>query len=108
MLVDLAGFNLPSSMCPRPVYAQYQHEETKRWRASVSAAHAYVFVAGIELQSSAGFLNVLDYFHHEWLSRGALSATAGASGGIRAVQVRSYRLLKERLLWAKALKAARS
>ena len=44
-LVDLAEFNLPIYDEPKhPVLQQYEHEHTKRWSASVSAADAFVFV----------------------------------------------------------------
>jgi NAD(P)H-dependent FMN reductase len=68
VLVDLTDFNLPVFDEPYdPSLRKYQHEHTKRWSVSVSAADAFVFVTPeYNYNPLPAFLNALDYVHHEW------------------------------------------
>lgn len=90
VLVDLADFNLPVFDEPyHPSLRKYQHEHTKRWSASVSAADAYVFVTPeYNYNPSPAFVNALDYVYHEWNYKPCgFVSYGGVSGGLRAVQV---------------------
>jgi NAD(P)H-dependent FMN reductase len=83
-LVDLADFNLPIYDEPKhPTLQQYQHEHTKRWSASVSAADAF--------GPPPSLVNALNYVYKEWNYKpAAFVSYGGVSGGIRAVQVEKH------------------
>lgn len=87
-LVDLAEFNLPVYDEPKhPTLQQYQHEHTKRWSASVSAADAFVFVTPeYNFGPPPSLVNALNYVYKEWNYKpAAFVSYGGVSGGIRAV-----------------------
>jgi NAD(P)H-dependent FMN reductase len=89
-LVDLKEVNLPLLDEPQhPVKRQYQHEHTKAWSASVSAADAFVFVTPeYNYSSPASLVNALDYLFFEWNYKpAAFVSYGGASGGMRSVQM---------------------
>ena len=94
-LVDLAEFNLPIYDEPKhPVLQQYEHEHTKRWSASVSAADAFVFVTPeYNYGPPPSLLNALNYVYKEWNYKpAAFVSYGGVSGGLRAVQVEKQTL----------------
>ncbi|MFT8246159.1 NADPH-dependent FMN reductase [Roseomonas sp. BN140053] len=87
-LVDLAALNLPIYDEPRhPRLAQYEHEHTRRWSASVAAADAFVFVTPeYNYGPPPALLNALNYVYNEWNYKPAgFVSYGGMSGGIRAV-----------------------
>lgn len=87
--IDLADINLPVYNEPRhPRLAQYEHEHTKRWSESVSAADAYVFVTPEYNHSPApALVNALNYIYKEWNYKPCgFVSYGGVSGGLRAVQ----------------------
>jgi len=89
-LVDLADFNLPVYDEPQhPRLQNYQHEHTKRWSASVSAADAYVFVTPeYNYCPPPSFVNALNYVYKEWNYKPCgFVSYGGVSGGLRAVQM---------------------
>ena len=89
VLVDLAEFCLPVFDEPKhPRLQQYEHEHTKRWAASVSAADAYAFVTPEYNYSAApALLNALDYLVLEWGYKPAgVVSYGGISGGLRGAQ----------------------
>lgn len=89
-LVDLADFNLPVYDEPHhPRMQNYQHEHTKRWSASVSAADAYVFVTPeYNYCPPPPFMNALNYVYNEWNYKPCgFVSYGGVSGGLRSVQV---------------------
>jgi NAD(P)H-dependent FMN reductase len=86
-LIDLAEFNLPVLDEPEhPARRQYQHEHTKRWSASVSAADAFVFVTPeYNYGPPPSLLNALDYLFWEWQYKAVgLVGYGGISGGGRS------------------------
>jgi NAD(P)H-dependent FMN reductase len=89
-LVDLADFKLPLFDEPNhPAMQNYQHEHTRTWATSVSAADAIVFVTP---EYNAGpppsLLNALDYLFREWNYKPAgFVSYGGISGGLRSVQM---------------------
>ena len=94
-LVDLAAFNLPIYDEPKhPVLQQYEHEHTKRWSASVSAADAFVFVTPeYNYGPPPSLLNALNYVYKEWNYKpAAFVSYGGVSGGLRAVQIEKHTL----------------
>ena len=95
VLVDLAEFNLPIYDEPKhPVLQQYEHEHTKRWSASVSAADAFVFVTPeYNYGPPPSLLNALNYVYKEWNYKpAAFVSYGGVSGGLRAVQIEKHTL----------------
>lgn len=89
-LVDLADFNLPVYDEPQhPRLQNYQHEHTKRWSASVSAADAYVFVTPeYNYCPPPSLTNALNYVYNEWNYKPCgFVSYGGVSGGLRSVQV---------------------
>ena len=94
-LVDLAAFNLPIYDEPKhPVLQQYEHEHTKRWSESVSAADAFVFVTPeYNYGPPPSLLNALNYVYKEWNYKpAAFVSYGGVSGGLRAVQIEKHTL----------------
>lgn len=88
-LVDLADFKLPVYDEPiHPRLQEYQHEHTKRWSASVTAADAYVFVTPeYNYSPPPSLVNALDFVYREWNYKPCgFVSYGGVSGGLRAVQ----------------------
>lgn len=88
-LVDLVDFNLPVYDEPmHPVMQKYQHEHTKRWAASVTAADAYVFVMPeYNFGPTPALINALNYVYLEWNYKpAAFVSYGGVSGGLRSTQ----------------------
>ncbi|WP_210589163.1 NADPH-dependent FMN reductase [Streptomyces sp. GESEQ-35] len=88
-LVDLAEVGLPLLDEPRPPQrGRYEHEHTRRWSATVSAADAYVFVVPEYNHSyNAATKNALDYLAKEWAGKPvAFVGYGGVAAGARAVQ----------------------
>lgn len=89
-LIDLADFNLPVYDEPQhPRLQDYQHDHTKRWSASVSAADAYVFVTPeYNFCPPPALINALNYLYNEWNYKPCgFVSYGGVSGGLRSVQV---------------------
>lgn len=89
-LVDLADFQLPIlDEVAHPRLAQYEHEHTKRWSASVKRADAYVFVLPeYDFSMPASLLNALQCTYQEWTYKpAAFVSYGGESGGLRSVQM---------------------
>lgn len=89
-LVDLADFNLPIlDEVAHPRLAQYEHEHTKRWSASVKRADAYAFVLPeYDFSMPASLLNALQCIYQEWTYKpAAFVSYGGESGGLRSVQM---------------------
>jgi NAD(P)H-dependent FMN reductase len=88
-LVDLASFDLPLYDEPQhPMRRQYEHEHTRKWTASVSAADAFVFVLPeYNFTAPPSFSNALDYAFWEWQYKPiGFVGYGGISGAQRAVQ----------------------
>jgi len=88
-LVDLKDFNLPVFDEPKhPRLGEYEHEHTRRWAESVSAADAFVFVAPeYNYNPSPALVNALTYLSNEWNYKPAgFVSYGGISGGMRAAQ----------------------
>lgn len=89
-LIDLEDFNLPVYDEPfHPVLQKYQHDHTRAWSASVSAADAYVFVTPeYNYCPPPAFVNALNYVYKEWNYKPCgFVSYGGVSGGMRAVQM---------------------
>ncbi len=88
-LIDLADFDLPVYDEPvHPRFQQYEHEHTKRWSASVTAADAYIFVTPeYNYSPPPALVNALDYVYREWNYKPCgFVSYGGVSGGLRSVQ----------------------
>jgi NAD(P)H-dependent FMN reductase len=88
-LVDLAKVGLPLLDEPRPPQrGQYEHDHTRRWSETVSAADAFVFVVPEYNHSyNAATKNALDYLAKEWQGKPvAFVGYGGVAAGARAVQ----------------------
>ncbi|CAB4324327.1 MAG: NADPH-dependent FMN reductase [Actinobacteria bacterium] len=88
-MIDLKEVNLPQYDEPNhPVLADYVHDHTKRWSATVSRADAFVFVTPEYNHSfSAATKNAIDFLHNEWHHKAVgFVSYGGVSGGTRAVQ----------------------
>jgi NAD(P)H-dependent FMN reductase len=88
-LVDLAEVGLPLLDEPHPPQrGRYEHEHTRRWSETVSAADAYVFVVPEYNHSfNAATKNALDYLAREWRGKPvAFVGYGGVAAGARAVQ----------------------
>ena len=88
--IDLAAFNLPVFDEPKhPRFAEYEHEHTKKWAASVAAADAFVFVTPeYNYGPPPSFVNALTYLQREWQYKAAAFVSyGGVSAGLRGVQV---------------------
>ncbi|HEX2135436.1 MAG TPA: NAD(P)H-dependent oxidoreductase [Microvirga sp.] len=95
-LVDLAEFELPVFDEPKhPRLQQYEHEHTRRWSRSVSAADAFVFVTPeYNFGPPPALLNALNYVYREWNYKpAAFVSYGGIGGGLRAVQAEKLTLL---------------
>ena len=88
--VDLAKVNLPLFDEPKhPRFAEYEHDHTKRWSATVSRADAFVFVTPeYDFGPPASLINALQYLVKEWAYKPcAFVSYGGVSGGTRGVQI---------------------
>jgi NAD(P)H-dependent FMN reductase len=86
-LVDLAEFNLPLLDEPHhPMRRQYQHEHTKKWSASVTAADAFVFVTPeYNYGPPPSLTHAFDYLYLEWnYTPAAFVSYGGVSAGMRS------------------------
>lgn len=86
-LVDLASFGLPLFDEPHhPMRRQYQHDHTKKWAASVTAADAFVFVSPeYNYGPPPSLTNAFDYLYLEWNYAPAAFVTyGGVSAGMRS------------------------
>lgn len=89
-LVDLAEVALPLLDEPNhPRLADYKHQHTKDWSATVSAADAFVFVTPeYNYSTPAPLVNALDYLFNEWAYKPVgFTSYGGVSGGTRSVQM---------------------
>ncbi len=89
-VVDLADFSLPIlGEAKHPRFGQYDHEQTKRWSASVARADAFVFVTPeYDFSMPASLLNALQCLYHEWTYKPvAFASYGGESGALRSVQM---------------------
>ncbi|HEX6630669.1 MAG TPA: NAD(P)H-dependent oxidoreductase [Gemmatimonadaceae bacterium] len=89
-LVDLAAVGLPLLDEPRhPRLAQYEHEHTRRWSATVGRADAYVVVTPeYDYGPPASLVNAIQYLVREWAYKAmGFVSYGGVSGGTRGVQV---------------------
>lgn len=88
-LVDLAEIGLPILDEPNhPRLAQYVHQHTKDWSATVDRADAFVFVVPeYNYGYNAAIKNALDFLHHEWQYKPVgFVSYGGVAAGTRAVQ----------------------
>jgi NAD(P)H-dependent FMN reductase len=89
-VIDLAEVNLPFLDEPKhPRLQQYEHEHTKNWSKTISAADAFVFVVPeYDYGMPATLLNALHYLTHEWSYKACgFVSYGGISGGTRSVQM---------------------
>lgn len=89
-LVDLMEFRLPVYDEPNhPRMQKYEHDHTKAWSKSVSAADAYVFVLPeYNYCPPSSFTNALDYVYNEWNYKPCgFVSYGGISGGLRSAQL---------------------
>lgn len=89
-LIDLASFELPVFDEPEhPRLQKYQHQHTKAWSASVSAADAFVFVLPeYNFGPPSALVNALQYLSREWNYKAAgIVSYGGVSGGMRSAQL---------------------
>jgi NAD(P)H-dependent FMN reductase len=87
-VADLADPPLPLLDEPaHPRFGSYEHEHTKRWAATVSAAEAVVFVIPEYNHSfPASVKNAIDFLYEEWAGKPVgFVSYGGLSGGTRAV-----------------------
>lgn len=89
-LVDLAEVNLPMFDEPKhPRFAEYVHQHTKDWSATISRGDAFVIVMPeYNYGFNAAIKNAIDYLHVEWLNKPvAFVSYGGVAAGTRAVQM---------------------
>jgi NAD(P)H-dependent FMN reductase len=89
-VADLLELDLPFMDEPNhPRLAQYTHQHTKDWSATVNAAHAFVFVMPeYNFGLNAPLKNAIDFLHNEWQYKPVgFVSYGGVSGGLRAVQM---------------------
>ncbi len=89
-LVDLAEVNLPMLDESRhPRFAQYEHQHTIGWSATIARGGAYVFVTPEYNRGfSAVLKNAIDYLMVEWAYKPAgIVSYGGVSGGTRAANM---------------------
>jgi NAD(P)H-dependent FMN reductase len=90
LLADLLELDLPFMDEPNhPRLAQYTHQHTKDWSATVNAADAFVFVTPeYNYGPPAALKNAIDFLHNEWQYKPVgFVSYGGVSGGTRAVQM---------------------
>jgi NAD(P)H-dependent FMN reductase len=88
-VIDLAEVDLPLFDEPQhPMLRQYEHEHSKGWSKTISAADAFVIVTPeYNYFTPATLVNALDYLSYEWNYKPAgLVSYGGISGGLRAAQ----------------------
>lgn len=88
--VDLASVNLPLLDEPRhPRLAQYEHDHTREWSATVSRADAFVFVTPeYDYGAPGSLVNALQYLVREWAYKPVgFCSYGGVSAGTRGVQM---------------------
>jgi NAD(P)H-dependent FMN reductase len=88
-VLDLAEIALPLMDEPNhPRLANYTHEHTKAWSASIAGADAFVFVMPeYNYSYTAPLKNAIDYLFAEWQHKPVgLVSYGGVSGGLRAAQ----------------------
>ena len=86
-IIDIAALNLPffdEPGIPSKIHnpAEYAHEHTRSWSATVSSFDGFVFVSpqynwGIP----AGLKNAIDFLFNEWKGKVAMTITYGGHGG---------------------------
>ena len=88
-IVDVADAGLPLFDEPNhPMLAQYVHDHTKAWSATIARGDAYVFVVpeynhGV----NAAMKNAIDFLYQEWQRKPVgFVSYGGVSAGTRAVQ----------------------
>lgn len=89
-VVDLAQVDLPLFDEPKhPRFAQYEHEHTRAWSATVARADAYVFVTPeYDYSAPASLINALQFLVREWAYKPVgFVSYGGVSGGTRGVQM---------------------
>lgn len=86
-VADLKEINLPFLDEPNhPARQQYEHDHTRRWSETVSAADAVVFVtAEYNFSVPAPLKNAVDYLNNEWnYTPAGIVSYGGVSAGTRA------------------------
>jgi NAD(P)H-dependent FMN reductase len=89
-VIDLAEVDLPFMDEPKhPRFAEYEHEHTRRWSATVSRADAFVFVMPeYNFGFTAPLKNAIDFLHVEWQYKAVgLVSYGGVAAGTRAAQM---------------------
>src|SRR5215210_2222253 len=89
-LLDLAEINLPFMDEPNhPRLQKYQHEHTRRWSETITAADAFIIVLGeYNFGFPAPIKNAIDYLFNEWKYKPvAFVSYGGVSGGLRSTQM---------------------
>ena len=89
-LLDLAKINLPFMDEPNhPRLQKYQHEHTKRWSETITAADAFIIVLGeYNFGFPAPIKNAIDYLFNEWRYKPvAFVSYGGVSGWLRSTQI---------------------
>jgi len=88
-VADLATIALPLLDEPNhPRLGDYQHEHTRQWSATVTAADAIVFVIPEYNHGyNAATKNAIDFLHAEWQHKAVgFVSYGGGSSGMRAVE----------------------
>lgn len=89
-VADLKTINLPMLDEPNhPTKQQYEHEHTRAWSKTVSAADAFVIVTPeYNYGSPPALINALNYVYKEWNYKPAgMVSYGGISGGTRSAQM---------------------
>ena len=89
-LIDLAEVNLPIFDEPKhPRFAEYAHQHTRDWSATISRGDAYIFVIPeYNYGFNAAIKNAIDYLNVEWRYKPLGFVTyGGVAAGTRAMQM---------------------
>jgi NAD(P)H-dependent FMN reductase len=89
-LIDLAEVNLPIFDEPKhPRFAEYTHQHTRDWSATISRGDAYIFVIPeYNYGFNAAIKNAIDYLNIEWRYKPLGFVTyGGVAAGTRAMQM---------------------
>lgn len=89
-VIDLATVKLPMLDESRhPRFADYEHQHTIEWSATIARGDAYVFVTPEYNRGFSGVLkNAIDYLMVEWAYKPAgIVSYGGVSGGTRAANM---------------------
>ena len=89
-LIDLAEVNLPIFDEPKhPRFAEYTHQHTRDWSATISRGDAYIFVIPeYNYGFNAAIKNAIDYLNVEWRYEPLGFVTyGGVAAGTRAMQM---------------------